>query len=50
MNKINKDKINEVIESILINKGVPVIWDVTEEEHQAVIEELKNRGWKENDR
>lgn len=50
MSEINKDKINEVIESILINKGIPVIWDITEEEHKAVIEELKNRGWKEDEK
>ena len=28
-----------------------VVWDIEKEEHEAVIEELKNRGWRQvNDR
>lgn len=51
MNEIDPNLINEVIESILLSKGKPVCWDITEEENKAVIEELKRRGWKQdNDR
>lgn len=50
MNKIDPQKIDEIIKSILENKGVFTIWeDITEEEHIAVIEELMNRGWEIND-
>ena len=50
--KIDLNKINEIVESIYLNKGNVTIWEgITEEEHQAVIEELKRRGWKQdNDR
>lgn len=44
--KIDLNKINEIVESIYLNKGNVTIWEgITEEEHQAVIEELKRRGW-----
>ena len=44
--KIDLNKINEIVESIYLNKGNITIWEgITEEEHQAVIEELKRRGW-----
>lgn len=44
--KIDLNKINEIVESIYLNKDNVTIWEgITEEEHQAVIEELKRRGW-----
>lgn len=44
--KIDLNKINEIVESIYLNKGNVTIWEgITEEEHQVVIEELKRRGW-----
>mgnify|MGYP006936003366 FL=1 len=44
--KIDLNKINEIVESIYLNKGNVTIWEgITAEEHQAVIEELKRRGW-----
>ena len=48
--KIDLNKTNEIVESIYLNKGNITVWEgIIEKEHQAVIEELKRRGWEINE-